>query len=40
MQHHKASKLQASDSLDTAATVVRKQILKGYLNLHIHAIRN
>lgn len=40
MQHHKASELQASDFLDAAATVMRKQILKGYLNLHINAIGN
>lgn len=33
-----ASELHASDFLDAAATVVRKQILKGYLNLHVLAI--
>lgn len=40
MQRHKASELQGSDSSDAAATVVRKQILKGYLNLHMHRFPN
>lgn len=39
-QRHKASELRGSDVLDAAATVVRGQILKGYLNLHVLAIRN
>lgn len=36
MQRHKVSKLQGSDFLDAAE--LRKQILKGYLNLYIHAV--
>lgn len=36
----KQTPLRGSDFLDAAATVMRKQILKGYLNLHFHAIWN
>lgn len=34
MQRHRASELHGSDFVDAAATVVRKRILKGYLNRH------